>query len=218
MIDTKVSKTIEFTRLDPYLRSKQIKRIIDLADLRKYRSIVLPYNKVGLARDYIDKKKYDLKIVTVWGFPFDKYNMNVIRAYKNWYDELDMLIPIKDFYQENPPKLDTIEKILNFVREALPNKKLKLIIETLMMENKEKQTELACNLAKKCKIDVIKTNTGLIKRETFGSLIRDIKLIKKYWKGEIKAAGGIRKLDEVKELLKIGVNYIGTSSDIFMKL
>ena len=87
-----------------------------------------------------------------------------------------------------------------------------------MMENNEEQTKLACNLANKCKIDVIKTNTGLIKRETFGSLIRDIKLIKKYWKGEIKAAGGIRKLDEVKELLKIGVNYIGTSSDIFMKL
>lgn len=218
MIDSKISSTIEFTRLDPHLRSKQIKRIIDLAALRNYRAIVLPYNKAGLARDYIDKKKYDLKIVTVWGFPFDKYNMNVIRSYKDWYDELDILIPIKDFYQENPPKLDTIEKILKFVREALPNKKLKLIIETLMMENNEKQTKLACDLAKKCKIDVIKTNTGLIKRDTFNSLIRDIKLIKKYWKGEIKAAGGIRKLDEVKELLKLKVNYIGTSSDIFMKV
>jgi len=58
------------------------------------------------------------------------------------------------------------------------------------------------------------SDSGLFKRPDFDSLIEDCKIIKKYSKLTIKAAGGIRARYHVDELLKIGVKRIGTSKAV----
>ena len=207
-----MNQNIEYTKLDPTITSREVREMVKLAIDRKYRAVVLPYTCLRIAQHIKKLYKSDVKVVTVYGFPFDKYNQDILTTYKNMYDDLDVVIPIKEYYSNK--NLDKVKELLNQVRKSLPDKKVKLIIETLLMTDKEKQIKEICELCKECKIDIVKTNTGLIKRENFAELLDDIKIIKKYWKGEVKAAGGIKKREQVKQLLDLGVNYIGTSQDI----
>lgn len=220
-----ISGYIEYTNLKMNLPSKEVKRFIDTAAERGYRSVVLTYNNIGLAKSYINRKGYDLKVVTVLGFPSDNYKFSILDDYKNDFDELDIVLPIQDYYYSYPPYYEKIEKILKFVKEKMTgtllnargkkiSKPLKLIIETAMMRAKPMQIKELCEMAKKCGVNCIKTNTGLIKRKGFEDLVEDINLIKKNWKGEIKASGGIYKKDDAEILVKAGATLIGTSKDI----
>lgn len=220
-----ISGYIEYTNLNMNLTSKEVKKFIDVAAERKYRSVVLTYNNIGLATNYIKSKKYDLKVVTVIGFPSDKYKFSILDDCKDEFDEIDLVLPIQDYYYSYPPYYDRIEKVIIFVKDKLTgtivdaqgkkvSKPLKLIIETTLMRAKPVQIEELCKLAKKCGVDCIKTNTGLIKRKGFEDLLEDIKLIKKNWRGEIKASGGIYTQDDAEILIKAGVTLIGTSKDI----
>ena len=212
-----MNKLIEFTNLNPSLNSKEIKEFVLLAAKRQYRSVVLTYNCCSVAKKIITQNNLNLKVVTVFGFPFDRYNRDILASYNKFYDEIDVLIPIHLYYYNYPPFLNDIERLLRTVRAYLPDKTIKFIIETTLMRDKSKQIRELCKLAKKCNIDVIKTCSGLMRvpNRTFQDLLDEIKLIKKYWKKDIKASGGIRTIDEVKQLAKLGVKYIGTSTDIF---
>lgn len=211
-----IAKVIEYTNLNPSLRSKEIKKFVKTAVKRGYRSVVLTYNNLLVARQFIQSNNYDLKIVTVFGFPFDRYNPGILDSYKNLYDDIDILIPINLYYYNNPPFMNHIERLLKTAREKLPNKTIKFIIETTLMRDKNKQIKELCRLAKRCKVDVIKTCSGLIRNpfRRFEDLEEEIKIIKKYWRGPIKASGGIRTKEEVEKLVKLGVKLIGTSTDI----
>ena len=212
-----LSKLIEFTNLNPSLNSKQIKELVLLASKRQYRSVVLAYNCCSVAKKIINQNNLNLKVVTVFGFPFDRYNKDILHFYNKFYDEIDVLIPIHLYYYNYPPFLNEIEKLLKTVRSTLSDKKIKFIIETTLMRDKSKQIKELCKLARSCQVDVIKTCSGIIKvpNRTFQDLIDEVKLIKKYWKKDIKASGGIKTIKEVEQLAKLGVKYIGTSTDIF---
>ena len=69
----------------------------------------------------------------------------------------------------------------------------------------------ACNLVNRSGADYIKTDSGLFKRPDFDSLIEDCKILKKYSRLPIKAAGGIKSKYQAEELIKLGVKRIGTS-------
>ena len=221
-----IDKRIEYTQLKLSITSKEIKKIVDLAAKRNYRSVVLSFPNIRVAKNRVANKKYDLKVVTVFGFPSDSYNYSIISTLKNDFDELDMVLPIQQYYYSYPPYLDKIKKFIIHVKRQLTeniiknNKKiitqkpLKLIIETSLMRSKVMQIKELCKLAKECGVDVIKTNTGLIKRNKPEDLLEDIQLIKKYWNKDIKASGGIKDLEYAKKLIALGASYIGTSTDI----
>lgn len=221
---------IEYTNLTFDLKSKAIKKFVDTAAMRGYRSVVLTYNNVGLAKRYIQQKGYDLLVVTVMGFPSDNYSLSILDdAYKYDYDELDLVLPINEYYYSYPPYLDKIEKFIKFVKKSLTSellgannrkicKPVKLIIETALMRDKEHQIKELCSLAKRCDIDAIKTNTGLIKRAHPDDLLEDVRIIKKYWKKDIKASGGIKTLEQAEKLVKAGATLIGTSTDLYEKV
>jgi deoxyribose-phosphate aldolase len=222
----KYNKYIEYTNLKAKARSKEILQFVDIAGERNYRSVVVTYNNAGLAKRHIEKKKYDLKVVTVMGFPSDNYSSSILEdVYKDDYDELDFVIPVNDYYYNYPPYLNRIESYLKHLKSCLTSdilgidgnkigKPIKFIIETALMRAKDMQIKELCDLAKRCEINVIKTNTGLIKRANFKDLIDDVTIIQKYWNGDIKASGGIKSLADVEVLVKAGVTLIGTSTDV----
>ena len=220
-----IASCIEYTNLNPRLTSKEIKHVVDLAASRKYRSVVLTYNNISVAKNLISKNKYDLKVVTVYGFPFDQYSPSILTDYKDFYDELDVVLPIQEYYFNYPPYLDIIANFLKVVKEKLStgivsinnkqiSKTIKLIIETPLMRAKDTQIKELCKLAKDVGIDVIKTCTGLRRYKSINSLVNDVHIIRKYWKGSIKASGGIRTIQDCQKLIKVGATLIGTSSDI----
>jgi len=75
-------------------------------------------------------------------------------------------------------------------------------------------------LAKKVGADFIKTSTGFGKPKDpnipIGATVDDVKLMRKIVGEEmgIKAAGGIRTIESVIEMIKAGANIIGTSSGV----
>ncbi len=88
---------------------------------------------------------------------------------------------------------------------------LKVILETCLLTEKEKVT--ACRLAVQSSADFVKTSTGFSKG---GATVEDIKLMREAV-GEnigVKASGGIRSLEALRQMVAAGANRIGTSSGV----
>lgn len=91
------------------------------------------------------------------------------------------------------------------VRRALPGKVLKVILETGLLTPEE--AEAAARLAMAEGADFLKTSTGLGPR---GATVEDVLLLKRF--GRVKAAGGIRTLEQATALVAAGAERLGTSA------
>jgi deoxyribose-phosphate aldolase len=89
------------------------------------------------------------------------------------------------------------------------NALLKVILETCLLSDEEKRT--ACLLAKEAGADFVKTSTGF---STGGARREDIQLMRQIVGDSlgVKASGGIRTLQALKDMVAAGANRIGTSS------
>ena len=94
------------------------------------------------------------------------------------------------------------------VKEACHGKLLKVIIETCLLTEEEKIK--LCEVVSASGADFIKTSTGF---STGGATREDIALFAKYTKGiKIKAAGGIRSLQDAEDMINLGAERLGTSA------
>jgi deoxyribose-phosphate aldolase len=86
---------------------------------------------------------------------------------------------------------------------------LKVILETAYLTDELKI--IACRCCERAEVDFVKTSTGFAPA---GYTMEDIRLLRKYLPEEIgvKAAGGIRTVDQVLELQQAGCSRIGTTS------
>jgi deoxyribose-phosphate aldolase len=68
-------------------------------------------------------------------------------------------------------------------------------------------------LAVKAKAHFVKTSTGF---STAGATVADVKLMKEAVSGKalVKAAGGVRTMDDVKAMIEAGADRIGTSGGV----
>jgi deoxyribose-phosphate aldolase len=109
----------------------------------------------------------------------------------------------------------TVKKDINVVKEAVvgvnPRAEVKVIIETFDLTKEEKRK--ASELVKEAGADFVKTSTGY---KEGGATVEDVKLIRETV-GEdfgVKAAGGIRNLEEAREMIEAGADRIGTSTGV----
>jgi deoxyribose-phosphate aldolase len=88
---------------------------------------------------------------------------------------------------------------------------LKVIIETALLDDSEKAT--ACTLAKLAGADFVKTSTGYAKH---GATAHDIALMRTVVgpRMGVKAAGGVRTLDDLKQMTAAGASRIGASASV----
>ncbi len=184
---------------------EEIKEIID--DGLKYNvaSVCIPPCYVKQARRYSDK----IKICTVIGFPNGNMTtetkcFETEDAVKNGADEIDMVINI-GFLKEK--RYDDILNEINKIKEACNGKLLKVIIETCLLTDEEKVK--MCQIVEKSDADFIKTSTGF---SSGGATKEDIKLFSQNIKTKkIKAAGGIKTLEDADDFIKLGAHRLGTS-------
>ncbi len=87
---------------------------------------------------------------------------------------------------------------------------MKVIIETGLLTDKEKV--LACKIAKEAGADFVKTSTGLFG----GATVEDVRLMRETVGREmgVKAAGGIRTLQQALAMIEAGADRIGTSTAV----
>jgi deoxyribose-phosphate aldolase len=96
------------------------------------------------------------------------------------------------------------------VVRAVPQTPVKVILETCLLTDDEKT--VACRLVQDAGAAFVKTSTGF--HPGGGATVADVRLMRATV-GQgfgVKAAGGIRTLQDVRAMLEAGANRIGTSA------
>ena len=161
------------------------------------------------------KQKYGdkVRITTVIGFP-NGYNTTAAKVFetedavKNGADEVDMVVNVGKVKEKD---YDYVLNEIKALRAAAESKVLKVIIETCLLTEEEKIA--LCKIVTEAKADYIKTSTGFSKA---GATIEDVLLFKKHIGAgvKIKAAGGIRTLEDAEKFILAGADRIGASAVI----
>jgi len=185
-----------------------VKRICDEGMEGQTASVCIPPSFVKQAAEYVNGK---LPICTVIGFPngYMTTNAKVFEtadAVKNGADEIDMVINIGALKEK---QYDFLLNDIKAVKEACSGKLLKVIIETCMLTDDEKKK--MCEIVINSGSEYIKTSTGFAGG---GATFHDAELMVKESLGKIKvkAAGGIKSIDDAVKFLDLGVSRLGTSS------
>ena len=177
----------------------------------KFKTVCLNPSWVKLAHETL--KGSEVGITTVIGFPLGA-NATMVKVYEaklaieHGATEIDMVINIgrlKDGQDEYV--LNEIRKI----KAAIKGHCLKVIIENALLTKEEKIR--ACKLVVQAGADFVKTSTGFSYN---GATIEDVKLMKATVGNaiEIKAAGGVRNLEDANNMIAAGATRIGTSAGI----
>lgn len=129
-------------------------------------------------------------------------------AIENGADEIDMVINIGRLKAK---EYDFVENDIRAVVEASGDKLVKVIIETCLLTDEEK--EKACQLSVAAGADYVKTSTGF---STAGANVHDVALMRKTVGPNIgvKAAGGARSYADAEAFVKAGATRIGASSGV----
>lgn len=202
-------KYFDHTNLKPTATENDIRKLCDEAMKYEFFSICIQPCHIKFAREYLKDNK--VKICTVIGFPLGANTtvikgMETVQAIGDGADEIDMVInrgALKD------GKDKYIEGEIRMVVKAAKGKVVKVIIECCDLTDEEKIR--ACKLAKKAGAHFVKTSTGF---GSGGATVEDVKLMKKAFGGNVKAAGGIKTLEQVKQFIAAGATRIGASASV----
>ncbi len=198
---------VDHTNLKQIATWDDIKKLCEEGVKYNVASVCIPPSFVKKAKDtYGDR----LKVCTVIGFP-NGYNTTAVKVFEtkdavnNGADEIDMVINIG---LVKAKEFDKVEDEIKQIKEACGGKLLKVIIETCLLTDEEKVK--MCKIVTDAKADYIKTSTGF---STGGATIDDVILFRNNV-GEnvkIKAAGGIKSIDDAQRFIEEGASRLGTS-------
>jgi deoxyribose-phosphate aldolase len=207
-----VSQCIEHTNLSPTLTISDIDKLVEEARVHKFLAVCVPPFWVKRARREIGNDP--IRLVTVAGFPLG-YNMTetkldeINRAVDNGADEVDVVLNLSSFKTNLPWTKVDIAKCAKLIHDR--QRLLKVIIETAYLS--EAEIEKACKLCADAGADFVKTSTGFAPA---GALVEHVRLMRRVLPEGvgIKASGGIKTIEQVKQLLEAGATRIGTSSAV----
>ena len=206
-----LARHIDHTLLKPTSTSSQIKNLCQEARTYSFYSVCVPPRYVAQARHLLQESRS--LIGTVIGFPLG-YQTTACKLYESHQaieagaQELDMVLSIAALKDNQPQEVE--KEIKHIVREIHPIP-LKVILETCLLTEKEKQQ--ACIVAMEGGAQFVKTSTGF---STGGAQIEDILQMQQITKGriKIKASGGIRSYEQAKKFIEMGVDRVGTSHSV----
>lgn len=210
MTRQEILSKVDHTLLKPESTWKDIQRICDEAVENQTASICINPSYVKQAVEYLQGK---VPVCTVIGFPLGATPTEVKvfeakNAIENGAKEVDMVINIGALKSGN---VELVKEEIAQIKKAVGNNILKVIIETCLLTQQEKET--MCDVVCEAGADYIKTSTGF---STSGATFEDIELFNRCVKGrcKIKAAGGIRSKEDMEKFIALGADRLGTSSAI----
>jgi len=205
--EKEILKKVDHTLLLQTATWDEIKTICDDAMRYSTASVCIPPCFVKRAKDYVKDR---MRVCTVIGFP----NGNVtteVKAYEtkdaiaNGADEIDMVINIGMLKDRN---YEYVENEIRKLKGICGKRILKVIIETCLLTDAEKIR--MCEIVTASGADFIKTSTGFSKS---GATFEDVALFRKHVGPgvKIKAAGGIKSLEDAEKFIGLGASRLGTS-------
>jgi len=178
-------------------------------------SVCVNPSRVRLAREVLEGT--GVRVTTVSGFPLGAVTTQVkareaMEALYLGADEVDMVMDLGAALEGDWGR---VERDISDVRSAIKGPSggavLKVIIECCYLSDGQKAR--ATETALRAGTDYVKTSTGF---GTSGAKVEDIALMRDVLKGRarIKAAGGIKTLDDLVAMAEAGADLIGTSSGV----
>ena len=200
---------VDHTLLKPDATWDAIKVLCDEAVAYKAASVCIPPNYVKRVADEYP----DLVICTVVGFPLGYQTTEVKlaetrQALAEGATEIDMVIDVTDVKNGHYRK---VTEEIRALKKACGTHVLKVIVEACYLTEAEKIA--MCKAVTEAGADYIKTSTGF---GTGGTTIKDVALFKEHIgaKVKIKAAGGIRTVEDMVAYLELGCSRIGASAAV----
>lgn len=210
MTEKEIMRHVDHTQLKAFATWEDIKKLCDEAVEYQTASVCIPPCYIQRVKEAYGEQ---INICTVVGFPLG-YSVTEAKiaetkkALEDGASEIDMVINISDVKNGD---YAAVEKEIAALKEVVGDKILKVIIETCYLTEEEKIA--MCKAVTAAGADYIKTSTGF---GTAGATISDIRLFKENI-GEhvkMKAAGGVKTVDDLEAFLQEGCDRIGTSSAV----
>lgn len=206
-----VAKTIDHSLLRPELDLDTVREGVELARRYGVASATVRPADVTFAVQLLEGS--DVFVSTVVGFPHGS-SATATKAYEagralaDGARELDMVLNIGRLKSGRAD--DVREDIAEVVRVASGGGAIvKVILENTYLEDAEK--ELGCRLAEEAGARFVKTSTGFAPG---GATLEDLALMRRSVGPavQVKAAGGVRTLDALLDVMAIGVTRIGATA------
>ncbi|MDG2944454.1 deoxyribose-phosphate aldolase [Exercitatus varius] len=202
----KIAAITDHTLLKPEATESDIRQLIDTAvRLGTYSICISPSLLPVSVPD-------SLKVATVVGFPSGAMKAEIkaaetARAVADGADEIDMVINLA---LALTGQFDALEAEIRAVRSACPDKVLKVILETAVLD--DKTIIAACRAAEAAGADFVKTSTGF--HPAGGATVHAVKLMADTVGGRlgIKASGGIRTGADALAMIEAGATRLGLSA------
>ena len=205
-----IAKTIDHSLLRPELDSEAVRAGCELAREYDVASACVKPCDVVQAHELLMGS--DVKVSTVIGFPHGSSTSAVKafeaeRAIAEGAEELDMVLNIGRL---RSGAVDEVRADIQAVVDVASGRALvKVILENAYLD--EAQKILGCRLSEEAGADFVKTSTGFAPS---GATLEDLRLMRRSVSPGIgvKAAGGIRTLDALIDVLNAGATRIGATA------
>jgi len=213
--EKQLAACIDHTLLSATATSEQIKQLCEEAKRYGFHSVSVNPRWVALAADELHGSRVVVGGVVSLPLGADSTKIKVAQASDAIFagaGEIDMVADLAAIIEGDSKYLfGQLQAVLKVCRSMRPKVLLKVIIESAAL-NKE-QKIFACRIADKCRVDFVKTSTGM--NPAGGATVEDVKLMKEAAPNcKVKAAGGIKTAKQALEMLEAGAERIGTSSGV----
>lgn len=210
MNTSEILSHVDHTLLKAFATWEDIQKLCEEAMEYHTASVCVPPSYIKRIHDTYGEK---INICTVVGFPLGYSTTKAkvaetVQAIEDGASEVDMVINIADVKNGD---FDKVTEEIRSLKQAAGDKILKVIIETCYLTEEEKIA--MCKAVTEAGADYIKTSTGF---GTGGATMEDILLFKKFIGPHVKmkAAGGVKSVEDMEAFLEEGCDRIGTSSAI----
>jgi len=208
-----LARYIDHTLLRPDATASEIDRLCREAKEHGFAAVCI--NPAWAKRAAENLRGTKVRVASVVGFPFGATTpevkaMEARRAVRDGAREIDMVLNIGALKSGDHDLVRRdIEKVADACHEA--GAILKVIIEAALLTDEEKV--VASYLAREARADFVKTSTGF---GPGGATVHDVLLMRETVGPEmgVKAAGGIRTAEDVREMVAAGATRIGASAGV----
>lgn len=206
-----IAKMIDHSLLKPEMTPSEVKAGCELAKEYDCASVCVKPSDVLLAKSILNGS--DVLTSTVIGFPHGS-NTTAVKVFEandamdNGCVELDMVLNIGRLKDGD---VDYVAKDIKAVVDVAHARGVivKVILENCFLSDDQKKT--ACQICEKAGADFVKTSTGY---GTGGATIEDLTLMRATVsaKVRVKAAGGVRTLDQALAVRAAGAARFGATA------
>jgi deoxyribose-phosphate aldolase len=219
-----LAKMLDHSLLHPTMTDQEMKDGCDIALKYDVASVCIKPYAVKMAAEIL--KGSDVKVGTVIGFPHGNSAIEIkvaetLQAIRDGAVEIDMVVNIGKVLQED---WDYVAEEIRDVTETCHRHGavVKVIFENDFLPEDHFKIRL-CEICSEAGADFVKTSTGygFVKGQDgkysyLGATDHDLILMRKHSdpKVQVKAAGGVRSLDGLLKVKKLGVSRCGATATI----